>query len=257
MNVYGYNMNSYMSNNLFNTTSSKTNSITSLFTNASYYNTLTKYAITNKYRNNNVASAKDTISGTQFLTNYDKTYSDLAKASSNLKSLLKDDSAAPDTNAIIDATQKYVDAYNSTNQFLEEHTGLNTSRLNLAKNSLSIVSTSGSSALSSIGITKNQDGSLALDVNQLKSSLDSNTDFTSKTLNSLTIRSDVSTKMAQNTPKSTLLKEFNSNLVSSTGISSDDDASYTEFLSLAKNQLSLRNYYYGLSSAGIFMDISL
>ncbi len=257
MNIYGYNMNSYMSNNLFNTTSSKTNSITSLFTGAAYYNTLTKYAIANKYHNNNVASAEDTISGTQFLSNYDKTYSDLAKASSNLKSLLKDDSASPDTNAIISATQKYVDAYNSTNQFLDEHTGLNTSRLNLAKSSLSIVPTSGSSALSSIGITRNQDGSLDLDVNQLKSSLTSNTHFTSKTLNSLTIRSDVSTEMAQNTPKSTLIKEFNRSLVSSNSISPEHDSSYTDFLSLAKNQFALRNFYYGLSSAGIFMDISL
>ena len=257
--LFRSNPNSYLNSDFFNSfnTTDKTNATTSLFTNAAYYNTLNKYAIANKYTNNSTASTKDTVTGTEFLSNYDKTYSDLSKASANLKDSLKTDISSSDASTIIAATQKYVDAYNSTNKFLNDNTGLNTSRLNQAKSSLSVIATAGSADLSSIGITKNLDGSLNLNTDKLKTALSSNTNFATKTLNSLTIRSDVSTQMAQSTSKPALLKEFNSNLTSNTGISSEHDVSYTEFLSMAKNQTSLKNYYFSLSSLGIFMDISL
>lgn len=258
MNISSFNSMNYLnsySSNLFNSTSSSSDALTSLFTKANYYNTINKYTIANKYSNNSTASSTDTIKGTSFLSNFDSSYSSLEKASSSLKSSLKENTS--DINSIVSATQKYVDAYNNTTQFLEDNSSTNTYRLNQLKSSLSAVSLAGGSALSSIGVTQNIDGTLSLNADRLKTSLTTNATTTNRALSSLTSRSDVSTQMAQNSSKSALLKEQNKKLTSSTGISSEDDISYTNFLAMSKNQLSLRNYYYGLVSSGIFMDVSL
>ena len=258
MNISSYNsmnyFNSYASN-LLNNTSSGTNALTSLFTSANYYNTINKYTIASKYSNNTTASSTDTIKGTNFLSNFDSSYNSLEKASSSLKTSLKENTS--DINSVVSVTQKYVDAYNNTTHFLEDNSSTNTYRLNQLKSSLSAVSLADGSALSSIGITQNTDGTLSLNADRLKTSLTTNATTTNRALSNLTSRSDVSTQMAQNSSKSALLKEQNKKLTSSTGISSDDDISYTNFLAMSKNQLSLRNYYYGLVLSGIFMDVSL
>lgn len=254
MNISNYQsmsyMNSMINTNLFSNASSKNNAIANMFNGASYYNTLSKYAIANKY---NKASADETttLSATHFLSQFDSNYSALEKSTASLKNALK--SNLTDTD-IVAAAKDYIASYNTTTEFLNDKSNTSTTRLNILKSSLSAVSTAGSSDLCSIGITKNNDGTLSLDESKLKASLSS--PAATRTLNSLVSRSEVSTKMTTSSSKSQLVTEQNKVLANSSVVA-DDELTYENFLALSRNQTALRNFYYNISSIGVFMDFSL
>lgn len=256
MNISNYQsmryINSMINTNLFSSTSrtNSSNALTSIFTGANYYNTVSKYAIANKYTNTS-ADKDTTLSATKFLSQFDSNYSDLEKANTTLKSALKTN--ATDTD-LIAAAKDYIEAYNTTTEFLNDKSSSSTTRLNILKSSLSAVTTAGSSNLGTIGITKNSDGTLSLNESKLKSALSSTT--ATRTLNSLVSRTEVSTKMATNSSKSQLVTEQNKALANSS-ILDDNELSYENFLALSKNQTALRNFYYNISALGVFMDFSL
>lgn len=254
MNISNYQsmryINSMVNTNLFSNTSNTNNALTNIFTGASYYNTLSKYAIANKY-NNASADKETTVSATKFLSQFDSNYSDLQKSTDSLKNALK--TQATDTE-LIAAAKDYIESYNTTTAFLNDKSSTSTTRLNILKSSLSAVSTAGSSDLANIGITKNTDGTLNLNESKFKAALSSTA--TPRTLNSLVSRTEVSTKMATSSSKSQLVAEQNKALAHSS-TSGDDELSYENFLALSKNQTALRNFYYNISSLGVFMDFSL
>lgn len=257
MNIQNYMNNMYVSNLFTNNNTSNTH--TNFIYQANAYNTLSKYAITAKYAdtststNNNSTSigSNTTASATSFLSKLDTTYSDLDKAINKLK-----DSLQNEESDIITAAQEYVNAYNNTTKFLEEHSSSTTSRLNRLKFSHSAASNVGMADLASIGITKNNDGTLNLNTDKLNTALSNNNTSATRTLNNLVNRSEASIKMATNASKSQLVHEQNKVLAHSSTID-DNDITYENFLSLSKNPTALNNYYHSLSTLGIFMDFSI
>ena len=253
--------NSSLFNSSTSNTSNSINSLYSLTSGANYYKTIAKYAIESKYGVNqatsNSSSHSTSKTSTQFLSDFDSNYSSLKSATANLKSAVsKDNTNSSDIDATVAATQTFVKAYNSTSNFLSDHSSTSTYRLNGLKNSLTNVSSSNSDTLSIIGITRNNDSSLALDASKLKTALTDDPNSVARTLNRVTIHTEMSTSMATNTSKLRLINE--QVVASSTSNSnSTDDNSYKEFLAMSKNSTKLRNYYYSLASLGIFMDISI
>ena len=269
MGITAYNSLSYLnsySNNLFSashsSTSSSSNSIKNLYSitsGSSYYNTMMKYAIASKYGTNQGSSSSDSTNkaSTQFLSGFNSTYEHLKSATANLKNAIsKDNTNTTDINATVAAAQTFVEAYNSTSDFLSDHSSTSTYRINTLKNSLTNISISNSTSLSTIGITQNSDGSLILDAEALKSALTKDTPSVARTLNRVTSRTETSILVATNTSRVGLINEQALTASNSNSISTDDEL-YTDFLAMAKNSTKLRNYYYSLSSLGIFMDISI
>lgn len=265
MSISAYNSLGYLnrySSGLFNsnasTTSSGINNLYSLTSQASYYKTMAKYAITSKYGTNqsasNSTSASTSGTSTQFLSNFDSNYSRLKSATDSLKRVASKDNT--DVDETVAATQDFVKAYNSTSDFLSDHASTSTYRLNMLKNSLTNVGSSNRASLSTIGITQNNDGTLTLDSDRLKTALANNSSSVTRTLNQVTSLTEVSTSTATNTSKLGLINEQTTASSTSSNISTDDD-SYTKFLAMSKNSTQLKNYYYSLASLGIFMDISI
>ncbi|WP_054740211.1 hypothetical protein [Cellulosilyticum ruminicola] len=254
MNISGYG-NSIYSNNIFaNRTSISTSTFMSQI---GHYNTLSKYAIVAKYGStshpNQVASTETTTSASKFLSTFDTNYSNLDKATTKLKSTLT--ATEENSSDIVAATKNYVAAYNSTTKFLDANSNSNTTRLNTLKASNDITTTVSAGNLASIGIQKATDGTLKLDEKKLSEALATNNTFAKRTLSSTASRTEVSTKMATNTVKSTLITEQNKALA--TKSSEYNNATYEDFMKLAKNPRALGNYYCSLATLGIFMDISL
>lgn len=265
MSISAYNSLGYLnrySSGLFNsnasTTSSGINNLYSLTSQASYYKTMAKYAITSKYATNQSASNSNSAStsgtSTQFLSNFDSNYSRLKSATDSLKHVVSKDNT--DVDETVAAAQDFVKAYNSTSDFLSDHASTSTYRLNMLKNSLTNVGSSNRASLSTIGITQNNDGTLTLDSDRLKTALANNSSSVTRTLNQVTSHTEVSTSTATNTSKLGLINEQTTASSTSSNISTDDD-SYTKFLAMSKNSTQLKNYYYSLASLGIFMDISI
>lgn len=267
MSISAYNSLGYLnrySSGLFNsnasTTSSGINNLYSLTSQASYYKTMAKYAITSKYAtnqsasNSNSNSASTSGTSTQFLSNFDSNYSRLKSATDSLKRVVNKDNT--DVDETVAAAKDFVKAYNSTSNFLSDHASTSTYRLNMLKNSLTNVGSSNRASLSTIGITQNNDGTLTLDSDRLKTALTNNSSSVTRTLNQVTSLTEVSTSTATNTSKLGLINEQTTASSTSSNISTDDD-SYTKFLAMSKNSTQLKNYYYSLASLGIFMDISI
>lgn len=265
MSISAYNSLGYLnrySSGLFNsnasTTSSGINNLYSLTSQASYYKTMAKYAITSKYATNQSASNSNSTStsgaSTQFLSNFDSNYSRLKSATDSLKRAVSKDNT--DVDETVAAAQDFVKAYNSTSNFLSDHASTSTYRLNMLKNSLTNIGSSNRASLSTIGITQNNDGTLTLDSDRLKTALTNNSSSVTRTLNQVTSLTEVSTSTATNTSKLGLINEQTTASSTSSNISTDDD-SYTKFLAMSKNSTQLKNYYYSLASLGIFMDISI
>lgn len=265
MSISAYNSLGYLnrySSGLFNsnasTTSSGINNLYSLTSQASYYKTMAKYAITSKYATNQSASNSNSTStsgaSTQFLSNFDSNYSRLKSATDSLTRAVSKDNT--DVDETVAAAQDFVKAYNSTSNFLSDHASTSTYRLNMLKNSLTNIGSSNRASLSTIGITQNNDGTLTLDSDRLKTALTNNSSSVTRTLNQVTSLTEVSTSTATNTSKLGLINEQTTASSTSSNISTDDD-SYTKFLAMSKNSTQLKNYYYSLASLGIFMDISI
>lgn len=254
MNISGYGSNMY-TNSLF---TNRTNNTTANFmSQIGHYNTLSKYAIAAKYGHTSnqkkVTSTETTTSATKFLSNFNTNYDNLDKATTKLKSALTAQEAK--SADIIAATKEYVAAYNSTTKFLDAHSNSSTTRLNTLKASNDIATTVSAGDLASIGIQKGTDGTLKLDEKKLSEALATNNTFAKRTLSSTASRTAVSTKMATNTVKSTLITEQNKALAINS--SQNNDATYENFMKMAKNPRALNNYYCSLATLGIFMDISL
>ncbi len=220
---------------------------------------MAKYAITSKYGTNQSAPNYGSTSkpSTQFLSDFDSSYDSLKSATDNLKSAInKDNTNSTDIDAIVSAAQSFVKAYNSTSEFLSDHSSTSTHRINALKNSLTSIGSSNSNSLSTIGITQNSDGSLTLDADKLKTALTNDASNVTRTLNRVTSRTEANTSLATSTSKLGLINEQASASSNSHSISVDDE-NYKNFLAMAKNSTKLRNYYYSLSSLGVFMDISI
>ena len=144
-------LNNYSSsffNSSISSTSNTSNSINSLYSltsGANYYKTIAKYAIDSKYGINQAASNSSSHStsktSTQFLSDFDSSYSSLKSATAHLKSAVSEDNTNnSDIDATVAAAQTFVKAYNSTSDFLSDHSSTSTYRLNRLKSSLNNVS---------------------------------------------------------------------------------------------------------------------
>ncbi len=270
MRISGYNGLDYLnySNrnliNSMNPNSSKpnnTNSFHSIVSQSNYYKTFGKYVINNKYNNQptgapNTNSAVD--STMNFVNDFDKTYNKLEATNSALKD--KINASTPNTEDIVTAAQDFVKAYNDTSKLLKENSDSSTHRINTLKNSLSSIGNGNGSNYSDIGITKNADSSLTLNQDQLKEALSKDVNRTSKTLKQLTSSTEANISLSNRISKTSLINEHsNFSMNKNFGINSNstDDSVYQNFLNVSKNSLQLRNYYFGLSSSGIFMDITI
>ncbi len=257
MNISNQLNNMYASNLFTSSTnsSSKSNTYANFISGANYYNTISKYAIAAKYANNgavtnNKLPSTETQSTTKFLSKFDSKYSDLIDANKKLKEELKDKEINAD---IVSATKDFITAYNDVTNFLEDYSSSSTSQLNTIKSSHAIASSVDMRNLSSIGISRNSDGTLSLDEKKLTTALSSNPEAVTRTLSSMVNRTEVSTKMANNASKTQLISEQNKSLATS----DMNDATYEDFLKLSKNPRALNNYYYSLSTLGIFMDFTI
>lgn len=247
-----------------------TNSMYSLFTGANYYKTISKYTIAQKYGNhnknqsthtnntdktttNNHATTDISVLDKKFLNEYANTYTKFSKANLNLEEALNLKENNPETTEkMIEAVEKYAEAYNNTNAFLSEHSSATTSTINILKNTLhSTVQTE--TNLAEMGITQNTDGSISIDNKKLANSLSTNKEEVTDTLLSLANRSEKNFDLCNAVSKLELVNEVNTKSQSTTA----NSKAYDEFMKLAKAPVKLTNYYYGLAQAGIFMDISI
>jgi len=253
------------------------NNLNSLFAGASYYKLASQYAIKQKYAHaaasstqhtttknptttsgTNTSSTNKTSStskeATNFLSEYSSDYNSLKTATKNLKTKINDEAAT--TEAKISAVQDYVKAYNSTLSFLEDHSGDNTYSLNRLKGSLEAIPSINSSFSSGMGLSQNADGTLSVDTAKLTKALTNNATSATRSLSSLAGITEAHTNLASNTSNAKLLKEQNM-LKTNPASTSENDASYNDFMALASNTLALKNFYYGLACSGTFMDISI
>ena len=252
---------------LFNTAaSSPSTNMYKFFAGANQYTTLAKYAIAKQYGKNSSSSTqqvtnKDTQDAAAqkkkneaFLSDYENTYKSLTTANTNLKKALSDDTSAEDTAT---AVKDYVNAYNKTVNFLSDNSSTSTSTMNILKTSL-VNAVSSSKNLSSLGISQNANGTITLDEKMLSSALSTNGSSAKSSLSSLSSLTNISTKMGNAAPTTTLVKEQNKvtdSLTKPTNNVTDVNAAYQKMMS--NNNLLMRNYYFTVAQTGLFVNVGI
>ena len=256
---------------------SSSNSLNSLFAGSSYYKLVSQYAIKQKYAHaaskNATHTTNDTSTthqssstkpnkalsiskeATQFLTDHTTNYDSLKSATKDLKTKINDENAS--TESKVSAVKDYIKAYNNTLTHLEKYSEDHTYALNRLKGSLEAISSINGSVTAGIGLSKNNDGTLSVDTDKLTKAFTNNQANVKRTLSSLAGITEAHNSMASNTSNAKLLKEQNLMDTTKPINKQENDTAYNDFMAMANNSLSLRNYYYGLACSGVFMDISI
>lgn len=264
------NMSNFISSSLFTQSTSSYGSMYSLLSNSMYAKTTAKYAIASKYGNtsthtthktntyhakNNSKTANSnetTEKAADFLTAYTNQTKSLDSATTNLQSVLDNENSS--TADKVAATQKYVTAYNTSVDFLSDHSSDKTYTMNALKNSLESIGNN-TAITSGLGISQNSDGSLKLDTKALTESLTKDSVKTQGKLSALANVTSGYTSSASQTSSVTLLKEQNvltkNNLQNASGIT------YNNMSALIKNPTLLKNYYYGIACSGLLMNMTV
>lgn len=255
------NISNYYNPFFSSTKSSNTSSMYSIFTNATYHKTVAKYAIasyfgdtssTSKTSNSSSGSIKDnqkTNNASNFLDTYTSKYKALDQSTDKLKSTL--DNKDSTTEEKVAATENYVKAYNSTMDFLNDHSAKSTYTLNHLKSSLGSIG-SNTNLMSELGISQKSDGTLSLDTKILTKSIEKSPVVAKGKLSALASLTDSYTSIASRKSTVNLLKE--QDLLASTSNNSTE-FTYANIPALTSNPTFLKNYYYGISSSGLFTDL--
>lgn len=247
-----------MSASLFTQPASKSHSMYSLLANSMYAKTTAKFVIEAHYGNNSAhhtypskpqATTDTAKKAANFLDSYTKQTKSLDEATNNLKNVLANEKSSEADK--IEATKKYVSAYNSSMDFLSEHSSDRTYTMNSLKNSLESIGSNAAFAYS-LGITQNSDGSLKLDTKVLSESLTKDAVQTNNKLSSLARVTSGYTAAASKTSNVNLLKE--QNVLTTDQLQSASGLAYNDVTDLIKNPTRLQNYYYGMACSGLFLD---